>query len=274
MSDHLTEEERLAIQKFRDQQIPKEKPKRYTQKRRVRSYPDKIHQHLKASRIRHVRRPKLDLSCVSVQRALQWAFRDEYAQLDMPEREAPENRGSGFGMEYILIERAKLGGVQIDASRGTSSPHEDAETIAAIVVNLSHEFGGYRSAIQIAELSRSGLTPDWMPGAIPQIEPAEWASANQLGRRGKTVVVDYYRETIRTAHPKNPTLFITRTKKTEIRWTPCRWRPSMAEIENRRDQYTRWWLTLQNIRDRLIASGMLRQVGLNEDMPPRFPWKA
>ena len=48
---------------------------------------------------------------LGVQAALEWAFRVEQAQLELPVRRGidEEGFGFGFGMEYVLIQRARLG---------------------------------------------------------------------------------------------------------------------------------------------------------------------
>ena len=51
---------------------------------------------------------------MSVLEALEWAFAREKVRLDLPDPRSVEERGYGFGMEYVLLERAKLGGVKID----------------------------------------------------------------------------------------------------------------------------------------------------------------
>ena len=52
-------------------------------------------------------RPKRSMS---VQQALEWAFRVEHAQLELPEPSDPEReQGFGFGLEYVLLQRAILG---------------------------------------------------------------------------------------------------------------------------------------------------------------------
>ena len=104
---------------------------------------------------------------MSVQQALEWAFRVEHAQLELPEPPDPE-RGQvfGFGLEYVLMQRAALG-CKIDCGQykiGTYT-HEDAEVIAATVDGMHDTLGGKRMAIRVAEIARDGLTPDWMQGA-------------------------------------------------------------------------------------------------------------
>ena len=93
--------------------------------------------------------------------------------LDLPDPRSAEERGYGFGMEYVLLERARLGGVKIDTSIGRSAPHDDAEIIAAVLANLPDLVGGTRMAVCIAELARAGLQPDWRPDAEPRLEPVE-----------------------------------------------------------------------------------------------------
>ena len=86
---------------------------------------------------------------LGIQQALEWAFRTERARLELPEPPDPERDGSpGFGLEYVLMQRAALG-CRIDGGRykPDSSTHEDAEVIAACVANLPTPLGGLRMAI-------------------------------------------------------------------------------------------------------------------------------
>ena len=72
---------------------------------------------------------------LGVQQVLEWAFRTEKARLELPEPPDPErDEGLGFGLEYVLMQRAALG-CRIDGGRykPDSSAHEDAEVIAATV---------------------------------------------------------------------------------------------------------------------------------------------
>jgi hypothetical protein len=87
------------------------------------------------------------------------------------------------------MQRAALG-CQIDGGRYKrgSYTHEDAEVIAATVAGLPDSLGGIRMAISVAELARAGITPDWMPGAVPRCVPVDmkW---NRHGERAVSVVV-------------------------------------------------------------------------------------
>ena len=66
--------------------------------------------------------------------------------------------------------------------------HEDVEVIAATVADMPDNLGGKRMAIRVAELTRTGLTPDWMPGAVPRCVPVEM-KRNRHGVHATTVVV-------------------------------------------------------------------------------------
>ena len=46
---------------------------------------------------------------LSVQAILEWVFRVEKAQMEMPQRRDIDGEGFGLGMEYVLIQRARLG---------------------------------------------------------------------------------------------------------------------------------------------------------------------
>ena len=128
---------------------------------------------------------------MSVQQALEWAFRVEKAQLELPERPDPEHghgSGAGFGLEYVLMQRAALG-CKIDGGRykmgatptrmprSSPPPSPGCPTASAA--------SAWRSAW---ELARAGLTPDWMPGAVPRCVPVRretqsaWRAGNNHGR--------------------------------------------------------------------------------------------
>lgn len=65
---------------------------------------------------------------LGVQAALEWAFRVEKAQVDLPAPKDVIEEGFGFGLEYILMQRAALG-CKIDGGQHKmgSYTHADAE---------------------------------------------------------------------------------------------------------------------------------------------------
>ncbi len=200
---------------------------------------------------------------LGVQQALEWAFRTEKARLELPEPPDPE-RGDrpGFGLEHVLMQRAALG-CRIDGGRykPDSSTHEDAEVIAACVAGLPGSLGGLRMAIRIAELARAGMTPDWMPGAVPRCVPVE-TKRNQHGERSVTV-------------PVGTTRVLSRGKwrTIELRACPITWSPHPDQIAAARRHYEQWWLALDWVRDGLRAGGMLRSIEVTDAMPKRAPWQ-
>ena len=98
---------------------------------------------------------------LGVQAALEWAFRMEQAQLELPPPKDVTREGFGFGLEYVLLQRATLG-CKVDGGphKMGSYTHSDAEVIAATVAGMPDRLGGIRMAIQVAELARAAMTPD------------------------------------------------------------------------------------------------------------------
>jgi len=211
---------------------------------------------------RPLRRAGRQKRALGVQAILDWAFRIEKAQLELPtpSRERDEE-GFGFGLEYVLLQRAQLG-CKIDGGKYKTLSHtnEDAEVVAATVAGIPDSLGGIRMAIHVAELARAGLTPDWMPGVVPRCVPVQ-TRRNQHGERAVTEVVGIER-----------VLHRGRWRSVEVLACPITWRPHPEQIEAARRGYEDWWLALVWVRDGLIACGMLREVGVTEAMPSHRPW--
>jgi hypothetical protein len=55
---------------------------------------------------------------LGVQAALEWAFRVEQAQLELPPPKDVSEEGFGFGLEYVLLQRAMLQGRRRTAQDG------------------------------------------------------------------------------------------------------------------------------------------------------------
>jgi len=200
---------------------------------------------------------------LGVQAALEWAFRVEKAELELPPPKDVVEDGFGFGLEYVLLQRAALG-CRIDGGQHKmgSYTHPDAEVIAATVAGIPDSLGGIRMAVRVAELARAGLTPDWMPGAIPSCVPVE-TRQNQHGERATTIVVGTERVKTRG-----------KWRTVEVLACPVTWRPHPEQIASARRGYEDWWQALGWIRDGLIAGGMLREVEVTAAMPKVRPWLA
>ena len=199
---------------------------------------------------------------LGVQAALEWAFRVEQAQLELPQREDGAEEGFGFGLEYVLLQRAALG-CKVDGGQHKmgSYTHPDAEVIAATVAAIPDSLGGNRMAIQVAELARAGMTPDWMPGVVPRCVPLETKN-NQHGERAATIVVGTERVKTRG-----------KWRTVDILACPVTWRPHPEQIASARRGYEDWWQALDWVRDGLIAVGMLREVEITCAMPKVRPWR-
>ena len=198
---------------------------------------------------------------LGVQAALEWAFRIEKAQLELPPPPGATDEGFGFGLEYVLLQWAALG-CRIDGGQHKIGgyTHEDAEVIAAAVASLPDSLGGKRLAVRVAELARAGLTPDWMPGAVPRCVPVE-TKRNQHGERASTVVVGSERVLTRGTW-----------RTVEVHACPVTYVPHPQQIEAARRGYEDWWQALGWIREALIEGGMLRTVEVTDAMPKAAPW--
>ncbi|PKP68416.1 MAG: hypothetical protein CVT82_15385 [Alphaproteobacteria bacterium HGW-Alphaproteobacteria-4] len=174
---------------------------------------------------------------LGVQAALEWAFRVEKAQLELPPPKDVTDEGFGFGLEYVLLQRAELG-CKIDGGK--------------------HKI---RMAIQVAELARAGITPDWMPGVTPRCVPLEIKN-NQHGGRATTIVVGTERVKTRG-----------KWRTVELLACPVTWRPHPEQIASARRGYDDWWQALDWVREGLIAGGMLREVEVTTAMPKAQPWQ-
>jgi hypothetical protein len=160
---------------------------------------------------------------LGVQAALEWAFRVEQAQLELPPPRDVTEEGFGFGLEYVLLQRAALG-CKVDGGQHKmgSYTHPDAEVIAATVAGMPQSLGGIRMAISVAELARAGMTPDWMPGVVPRCVPLEIKN-NQHGQRATTVVVGTERVKTRG-----------KWRTVELLACPITWRPHPEQIASAR----------------------------------------
>ena len=200
---------------------------------------------------------------LGVQAILEWEFRVEKAQLELPLSKDLSEEGFGFGMEYVLIQRARLGRKVDGGGRSSQSyTHQDAEIVAATLAGMPDSLGGKRMAIHVAELARAGMTPDWLPGVVPRCVPVATKS-NQHGERSTTVVVGIER-----------VLHRGRWRSFEVLACPVTWRPHPEQIASARCSYEDWWQALDWVRDGLAVGGMLREVEVRDAMPKERPWLA
>jgi len=114
--------------------------------------------------------------------------RVEQAQLELPPPKNVSEEGFGFGLEYVLLQRAALG-CKVDGGQHKmgSYTHAGAKVIAATVAGMPDNLGGIRMATSVAELARAGITPNWMPGAVPRCVPVDL----KRNRHGDRAVSDF-----------------------------------------------------------------------------------
>jgi len=125
---------------------------------------------------------------------------------------------------------------------------------------MPDSLGGKRMAIRVAELARAGLTPDWMPGAVPRCVPVD-VRRNRYGDRATTVVVGTERVLSRG-----------KWRTIEVLACPVTFSPHPQQIESARRGYDDWWQALVWVRDGLITGRMLREVEVTVAMPKARPW--
>ena len=198
---------------------------------------------------------------LGVQAALEWAFRVEKAQMELPVPKDVIEEGFGFGLEYVLMQRGALG-CKVDGGKHKmgSYTHPDAEVIAATVAGIPHSLGGIRMAISVAEMARAGITPDWMPGVVPRCVPVE-IKRNRHGDRAVSVVVG-----------TEKVLVSGKWRTIEVRACPVTWRPHPEQITSARRGYEDWWQALDWVRDGLVTGRMLREMKLTAVIPKVGPW--
>jgi hypothetical protein len=198
---------------------------------------------------------------LGVQAILEWAFRVEKAQMELPQRRDVDEEGYGFGMEYVLMQRGALG-CKVDGGQYKmgSYTHADAEVIAATVAGMPSSLGGIRMAISVAEMARAGITPNWMPGAVPRCVPVD-IKRNRHGDRAVSVVVGTERILIRG-----------KWRTVEVRACPVTFSPAPQQIDAARRGYEDWWQALDWVRDGLVAGRMLREMEVTAVMPKVRPW--
>ena len=200
---------------------------------------------------------------LGVQAALEWAFRVEKAQLELPPPKGVTEEGFGFGLEYVLMQRAALG-CKVDGGQHKmgSYTHADAEVIAATVAGMPDSLGGIRMAISVVEMARAGMTPNWMPGAVPRCVPVD-IKRNRHGDRAASVVVGTERVLVRG-----------KWRTLEVRACPVTFAPHPQQIEAVRRTYDDWWQALDWVRDGLLAGRMLRDIEVTAAMPKGRPWQS
>jgi hypothetical protein len=206
-----------------------------------------------ASSVRSRSRQALDVRAL-----LEWAFAIERAELEFPARGAVEERATGHGIEWILMQRAALG-VEVDGG-GRSLPAHDADLVAGVVASLPHDLGGAGMAIRVAQHARACSAPDWMPWAEPRVVPREWRRTRH-GWRARTECIGR-----RTVERRG------RRLEVDVLWCPVRIAPHPDRIAEARWAWRAWVAALAWVRDELVRRGELERHAVTAALPPAAPW--
>jgi hypothetical protein len=193
---------------------------------------------------------------LSIKALLEWTFGVELAQIEHPDDFVPVQ--VGIGMEWRLQREAQLG-CRVDGG-GRSSPHDDAELVAAIVSGLPAAQGGIWMARRVAEFARMASVPDWMQNVQQRCVPRD-LTQNQHGPRAGTQVAEVISYEYRGRIIEKKVLFC-----------PVVYTPTAAQITSARRFYLDWWGALLDVRSRLVAVDLVGHV-VTDQMPSMTPWR-
>lgn len=215
-------------------------------------------------------------AALSVQRALEWAFATECAQMDADEIAATSGaERRARGTEALIAERAVLGKWRIDVSPGRSEPAEEAQIIASM---LRHALP-WRDAVWLADLARARRVPDLPASDGPRLVPEAWVFGRGC-RRGRTA--DLFTPGVaaslglppRGGWPMGANRERNRkgvTIERPVLFTPCTFAPSASQIAQARRAWLDWWGHLLTVRAALGAR--VGRIAITDDMPPMQPWR-
>ena len=199
---------------------------------------------------------------ISIQNLLAWAFQRELASLDFNEVSTEAGERPGVGIEWIMMQQAKLG-VTIDGG-GRSDPHPDADIVASALASLPENHGGRRMAIWIAELARAGCDPDWMPDARPTCVPVEWWGHKSSGRSRR----EFYR-----GDGRWPPTVLRKGHRTDGYACPVTYSCTAADVARARRDYLMWHSALRELAHNLRTGDPLTDFAVTLDLPPVAPWQ-
>jgi hypothetical protein len=198
---------------------------------------------------------------VGVLQLIEWAFQREFASLDFDEVGRERGMLPSVGVEWIMMEQAKLGR-RVDGG-GRSDPHHDADIVASALAVLPEVYGGKRMAVQIAELARAGQHPDWMGNAQPTCEPMDWRN----GKHGRYAQRELCRE-IGARWPGDQV-----PGKSDGYWCPVVYTNTARDVAAARRRYLAWYGALLELRHVFQIGCHLTSFVVTDRMPPQNPWK-
>ncbi|WP_295537566.1 hypothetical protein [uncultured Thioclava sp.] len=207
---------------------------------------------------------------LSIEAALRWAFGSECARIDFDEETDPDSFvGSGSSDSvWKLMQRGRIG-CRVDGG-GFSPPSDDAQMIVSQVAALDVGCGGRKMAIQIAQLSRVGMRPDWMPGARPRCVAEDWRGNRHGGGAAMADAKDLGAQGWPSMERRNRKGVVVRDP---VRYCPVIYTPTARTIAAARRNYLQWWGALLEVGSYLRLTGVLGGIKITSAMPPMHPWR-
>lgn len=196
---------------------------------------------------------------VSIIELLEWAFQREKASISFGHEFDRFLEPCGYGVEYKMLKQAELG-CRIDGG-GSSPCHPDADIVTDALAALPEPLGGRRMAVQIADFARAGSVPSLLEDEVPRCEPVEW----RRSKHGEFAHREYY-----TGPGRWPA---NRLGKSDGYACPVVYSVTSDDIARARRGYLCWWLALLELRVNLQTCDPLTSFVVNDDMPPKEPWK-
>lgn len=195
---------------------------------------------------------------MSVQRALEWAFADEKAQIDFDVTGKDEFARVGTDMIWRAMQDA-LVGCKVDGG-GTSDPSVDAQIIASIVESVLDP----KTALDVVMWARARACPNWLPqGARSFVYPLQWdydPDGRMVGQIDHGPRTPYRDEKGRARHYRPS-------------WVPVRCSYSAAVLDAARMAYLDWVEALGVVALALRQRGLL-ETEITAVLPVPDPWNA
>ncbi len=159
--------------------------------------------------------PRNPRRAIDVEGLLEWTYQDQAADA-VARRESALAYPAGARSCLVAVERQGLLGVRVDCAGAAAvtgpGAHPDAEAVHEAVCRLKPLWIGL-----LIDYGKSGVAPDWMPGATPRPEPI-------LRSNGKPVVEYYDRPACRRPA-----------------YCPLRYNPEPEHLAFAREIYSEWW---------------------------------
>jgi hypothetical protein len=213
------------------------------------------------SRLTAVRAPRSGKLVVGVLDLIEWAFQREKVSLDFNEIERETGARPGIGVEYLMMQQAKLG-CRVQGG-GCSPRHHDADMVAASLASLPESQGGRRMSIEIAELARVGQRPDCMIGVRASCGPIAWRGS----RHGRFAVTERCTE-LGARWPASQL-----GTKANGSWCRVSYAGSARDVAAARRRYLAWYGALLHLRYVLQVACPLTSFTVSQAMPARNPWR-